>query len=105
MTNIHENNPEKIFIYDTDGCLLLMQTTQSNLSLFNISTDSLLLNENEDFEIQSKPIKHSNSSIDIHLDTKKSIHRSTMIFSEEIFSSKTNTLQRWRGLELLNTYA
>jgi len=105
MTNIHENNPEKIFIYDTDGCLLLMQTTQSNLSLFNISTDSLLLNENEDFEIQSKPIKHSNSSIDIHLDMKKSIHRSTMIFSEEIFSSKTNTLQRWRGLELLNTYA
>jgi len=109
MTNIHHNNEEN-YIYDTDGCLLFMQTTQSNLSLFNISCDSLIFNENEHFYFQSRQtlnrrIKHYNSSIDIHLDIKKSNYHSTMIFSEEIFSSKTNTLQRWRGLELLNTCA
>jgi len=109
MTNIHHNNEEN-YIYDTDGYLLFMQTTQSNLSLFNISCDSLISNENEHFYFQSRQtlnrrIKHYNSSIDIHLDIKKSNYYSTIIFSEEIFSSKTNTLQRWRGLELLNTYA
>jgi len=104
MTNIPYNNEEN-FIYDNDGCLLLMQTTQSNLSLFNISCDSLIFNENEHFNIKSRQLKHYNSSIDIHLDIKKSTYRSTMIFSEEIFSSKKNNLQRWQGLELLNTYA
>ncbi len=97
MTNI--NNHEENFIYDTDGYVLLMPTTQSNLSLFNISCDSIIFNENEN--LNSKSIKHYNSSIDIHSERKLINHRSTMIFSEEI---KTNTLQRWKRLELLNVY-
>jgi len=106
MTNIHNNNEEHL-IYDTDGCLLLTQTTQSNLSLFNVSCDSLVFNNDEDFNIKSRQsrnsIKQYNSSIDIHLEIKKMNHRSTMIFSEDIISLQTNTLQRWKGLELLNT--
>lgn len=105
MTNIHNNNEEHL-IYDTDGGLLLMQTTQSNLSLFNVSCDSLVFNEYEDFNKKSQNlIKQYNSSIDIHLDIKKKNHRSTMILSEDIISLPTNTLQRWKGLELLNTCA
>jgi hypothetical protein len=99
MTNIPHHNEEN-FIYDTDGCLLFMETTQSNLSLFNISSDSLISNENEHFYLKSKQlIQHYSSSIDIHFERNIINHRSTMIYSEE----KTNTLQRWKGLELLNT--
>ncbi|CAF0969551.1 unnamed protein product [Adineta steineri] len=108
MTNIHNNNEEDL-IYDTDGCLLFMQTAQSNLSLFNVSCDSLNSNENEDFNIKSTQILNSNkqysSSIDIHFEIKKINHRSTIIFSDDTNISQTNTLQRWKGLELLNTYA
>lgn len=108
MTNIHKNN-EEIFIYDDDGCLLFMETNQSNLSLFNVSCDSLIFNENHEYNQPSKPIsntiKHFNSSIDIYLETKKSSNRSTMIFSDEVISTETKTLQRWKGLELLNTCA
>jgi hypothetical protein len=106
MTNIPHDSEEN-FIYDSDGCLLFMQTTQSNLSLFNISCDSLIFNENSNLHSRhsfNPPMKHSNSSIDIHFDIKKSHHHSTLIFSEEIFSSNSNTLQRWKGLELLNIY-
>lgn len=102
MTNIHEN-----FIYDSDGYLLYMETAQSNLSLFNISSDSLIFNEYEDLNIKSqqKLIKYSNSSIDIYLDFKRSMYHSTTILFEDNLPTKTNTLQRWKGLELLNTYA
>ncbi|CAF0798892.1 unnamed protein product [Rotaria sordida] len=108
MTNIHNNNEENL-IYDNDGFLLLMETAQSNLSLFNVSCDSLIFNDNEDFNQKSRQtlntIKHYNSSIDIHLDIKKTNHRLTMTFSEEIISSQTKTLQRWKGHELLNICA
>lgn len=110
MSHIPHANEED-FIYDTDGCLLFMQTAQSNLSLFNISCDSLLIfNENKPVDITSTPplnpaMKHSNSSWDLHFDTKRSEYRSTMLFNDEIFAPKTSTLQRWQGLELLNTYA
>jgi hypothetical protein len=108
MTNIHSHNEENL-VYDTDGYLLLMQTTQSNLSLFNVSCDSVSFLENEDFNIKSKcslnTNKHYNSSRDIHFEMKKKHHHSTMILSDEMTYSQTNTLQRWQGLELLNTYA
>ncbi|CAF3414102.1 unnamed protein product [Rotaria socialis] len=107
MTNIHSN--EENPIYDDEGCLLLMETSQSNLSLFNVSCDSLVFIENQDFNQQSRQpsntIKHYNSSIDIHVDIKKSSNRSTMILCDEMISSETKTLQRWKGLELLNTCA
>ncbi|CAF3945336.1 unnamed protein product [Rotaria sp. Silwood2] len=110
MTNIHNNNNNKEnLIYDNDGFLLLMETAQSNLSLFNVSCDSLIVNENDDFNQKStqtlNTIKHYNSSMDIYLDIKKSHHRLTMTFSEEVISSHTKTLQRWKGHELLNTCA
>ncbi|CAF0798323.1 unnamed protein product [Rotaria sp. Silwood1] len=112
MTNIHDNtnnNNEENLIYDNDGFLLLMEKAQSNLSLFNVSYDSLIFNENDDFNQKSRQtlntIKHYNSSMDIHVDIKKSNHRLTMTFSEDIFSSQTKTLQRWKGHELLNTCA
>ncbi|CAF5187899.1 unnamed protein product [Rotaria magnacalcarata] len=86
-----------------------METSQSNLSLFNVSCDSLVFIENQDFNQQSRQpsntIKHYNSSIDIHVDIKKSSSRSTMILCDEMISSETKTLQRWKGLELLNTCA
>jgi hypothetical protein len=109
MTNISHPNEDN-FIYDTDGYLLFMQTAQSNLSLFNISCDSLIFNEIEQVNSRSRlslntSMKHSNSSFDLHCQRKKSDHRSTMFFSEDVFSSNTNTLQRWQGLELLNIYA
>jgi hypothetical protein len=109
MTNISHPNEEN-FIYDTDGYLLLMQTTQSNLSLFNISCDSLIFNENEQVNSRSRlslnsSMKYSNNSFDLYCQRNKSEHRSTIGFSEEIFSANTNTLQRWQGLELLNTYS
>ncbi|CAF1310803.1 unnamed protein product [Rotaria magnacalcarata] len=107
MTNIHSN--EENLIYDDEGYLLLMETSQSNLSLFNVSCDSLVFIENQDFNQQSRQpsntIKHYNSSIDIHVDIKKSSSRSTMILCDEMISSETKTLQRWKGLELLNTCA
>ena len=106
MTNISHPNEES-FIYDTDGYLLFMQTAQSNLSLFNISCDSLIFDDNE--QVNSKrsksSLKHANSSFDLHHQRKKSEYRSTMAFSEDVFSTNTNTLQRWQGLELLNTYS
>lgn len=104
MTNLSDENEEQ-FIYDTDGCLLFMQTTQSNLSLFNISSDSLIFDENQAVNIDNNRLKYSNSSTDLPFDTKKYQYRSTMIFNEDMFSSKNHPLQRWQGLELLNTYA
>lgn len=107
MTNLADENEEH-FIYDTDGCLLFMQTAQSNLSLFNISCDSLIVDEHESMKINPKSkfaMKYSNSSMDIPFDMKKYQYRSTMIFHEDMLSSNHHPLQRWQGLELLNTYA
>ena len=109
MTNLSDQNEEH-FIYDTDGYLLFMQTTQSNLSLFNISSDSLIFDEYEAMKIDSNrsnlSMKYSNSSNDLSFDMKKCQYRSTMVFNEDMFSSKNHhPLQRWQGLELLNIYA
>ncbi|UJR26003.1 hypothetical protein I4U23_007349 [Adineta vaga] len=113
MTNISHQNEEHL-IYDTDGCLLFMQTAQSNLSLFNVSCDSFDLNDDDDDDdndchLESRSTlntnKHYNSSIDIHMKIKQINHGSTMILSDNMNSLQTNTLQRWKGLELLNIYA
>ncbi|CAF0768350.1 unnamed protein product [Adineta ricciae] len=109
MTNI-PNHYEEHLIYDTDGCLLFMQTAQSNLSLFNVSCDSLNFDDNEDFHMESRSTtintsKQYTSSIDIHTQIKQMNHRSTMVLSDEMDSArKTNTLQRWKGVDLLNVY-
>ena len=111
MTNIYDtniNNNRKNLVYDTDGHLLFIEATQSNLSLFNVSCNSLILDEDEDFNKKSKSTLNINkhySSIDIHSDINKTKKRSTMFFSEEVISTQTNTLQRWKGRELLNTCA
>ena len=106
MTNIPHQN-EDTRIYDTDGYVLLMQTTQSNLSLFNVSCDSLIADEHDDrlpeCELAWTRLKHCTSSLDIAADVKKTHHRSTMIFSDDILHTSTSPLQRWQGLELLNT--
>ena len=105
-TNLSDHTEEH-FIYDTDGCLLFMQTTQSNLSLFNISCDSLIFDEHSVVNTGWNPsiVKHATSSIDLRLRRNKSQYRSTMIFNEETFSARTQTLQRWQRMELLNTNA
>lgn len=102
MTNISSIQYDD-FIYDTDGYLLLMPTTQSNLSLFNISCDSLVFHDYDRFSSLNSFIKHSTSSTDLHTNLKQSFHHLSIDFTQTIAVSKPNTLQRWQGLELLNT--
>ena len=103
MTNLSHNYQDES-IYDTDGCLLYTQTAQSNLSLFNVSCESLILDDtHEQLKSTLKKTKHSNSSMNIPMQTKKIQHRSTMIFSDQIIESSNGTLQRWQAVDLFHT--
>jgi hypothetical protein len=105
QTNISDDYQEHC-IYDTDGCLLYMQTRQSNLSLFHVSCDSLIIDDRQQLLRQtSKSVKHYTSSTNIPLTSKQCDQRSTMFFlssSQEHMMSSMNTLQRWQRLDLLN---
>lgn len=103
-TNLSHNYQDES-IYDTDGCLLYTQTAQSNLSLFNVSCESLILDDTHDQVTTTlKRTKHSSSSIDLSATHMKKIyHRSTMIFDDPIIDTSHGTLQRWQAMDLLHT--
>ena len=99
LTDVYQDQS----VYDADGYLLYTQTTQSNLSLFNVSCESLMIEEfSHENQVTLNRRRDYTSSQDIHAELKKKSHRSTMIFTDESFQASTNTLQRWQGLDLLN---